>query len=143
LPKTRSTEILLDGQVSDDSIKVCVDSKYLPDGRKSLNKAEHFFLNFVQKLPVISFTGNRFNTLFHNAAGTYYLRDILIQYFTTSKCSLNYTNKIILSALKDENIMAICRALGIICKVITQLYWNEAIPVYMYRKTEAKDVQSI
>jgi hypothetical protein len=41
--------ILLDGQVSDDSIKVCVDSKYLPDGRKSLIKAEHFFLNFVQK----------------------------------------------------------------------------------------------
>jgi hypothetical protein len=49
LPKTRSTEILLDGQVSDDSIKVCVDSTYLPDGRESLNKAEHFSLNFVQK----------------------------------------------------------------------------------------------
>jgi hypothetical protein len=48
-PKTCSTEILLDGQVSDDSIKVCVGSKYLPDGRKFLNKAEHFSLNFVQK----------------------------------------------------------------------------------------------
>ena len=40
---------------------------------------------------------------------------------------MNYTDKIILSALKDENIMAICRALGIICKVITQPYWNEAV----------------
>ena len=49
LPKTHSAEILLDGQVSDDSIKVCVGSKYLPDGRKSLNKVEHFSLNFVQK----------------------------------------------------------------------------------------------
>jgi hypothetical protein len=81
----------------------------------------------INTIPVISFRGNRINTLFHNAAGTYYLRDILIQYFTTSKCSLNYTDKIILSALKDENIMAICRALGIICKVITQPYWNEAV----------------
>ena len=81
----------------------------------------------INTIPVISFRGNRFNTLFHNAAGTYYLRDILIQYLTTSKCPLNYTDKIILSALKDENIMAICRALGIICNVIIQPYWNEAV----------------
>jgi hypothetical protein len=59
----------------------------------------------INIIPVISFRGNRFNTLFHNAAGTYYLRDILIQYFTTSKCPLNYTDKIILSALKDENLL--------------------------------------
>ena len=44
----------------------------------------------INTIPVISFRGNRFNTLFHNAPGTYYLRDILIQYFTASKCSLHY-----------------------------------------------------
>ena len=40
---------------------------------------------------------------------------------------MNCTDKIILSALKDENIMAICRALRIICKVTTKPYWNEAV----------------
>jgi hypothetical protein len=40
----------------------------------------------INTIPVIRFRGNRFNTLVHNAAGTYYLRDSLIQYFTTSKC---------------------------------------------------------
>jgi hypothetical protein len=113
---------LLPGPVS-PSIKVCVDSKYLPDGRKSLNKAEHFSLNFVQK------------RLSNDCVTVSVDVDDNKDYVTRSggetgpgtKCSLNYTDKIILSALKDENIMAICRALGMICKVITQLYWNEAV----------------
>ncbi|CAG2236214.1 unnamed protein product [Mytilus edulis] len=50
-----------------------------------------------------------------------------MDYFKTSKCTLNFTENYIFNTLHDDNILAICRALEIICKVITQPYWKEAV----------------
>lgn len=62
----------------------------------------------------MNFRGNQFNVLFYNAAGTFFLAPFLIEYFETSKSSLNFTQNYILKALKNQQIMAICRSLGLI-----------------------------
>ena len=70
--------------------------------------------------------GNSFNTLFHNGRGTFYLASHLIKYLRDSKHTLNYTQNFILTCLLDSKILSICRALGIICEIITEPYWNVA-----------------
>ncbi|CAG2215596.1 unnamed protein product [Mytilus edulis] len=80
----------------------------------------------IKSIPVMNFRGNRFNVLFFNAAGTFYLASHLVQYFENSKSTLNFTHRYILKALKDDRILAICRALGIISKIITEPYLNRA-----------------
>ncbi|CAC5364539.1 unnamed protein product [Mytilus coruscus] len=65
----------------------------------------------IINIPIVSFRGNRFNTLFFNAAGTFFfLQSHLMDYFKTSKCTLNFTENYIFNALQDDNILAICRA---------------------------------
>ncbi|CAC5398939.1 unnamed protein product [Mytilus coruscus] len=77
-------------------------------------------------VPILNFRGNRFNTFFHNARGTFYLAQYLVTYFKTSKSTLNYTQNFILAALQNNEILCICRALGILCQTITEPYWTIA-----------------
>jgi hypothetical protein len=51
-----------------------------------------------------------------DCAGTFYIAKHLINYFTNSKSTLNYTQNFILTALKNDYVISICRALGIISK---------------------------
>ena len=72
----------------------------------------------------MNYRGNRFNTIVHNAAGTFYIAKHLINYFTNSKSTLNYTQNSILTALKNDYVISICRVLGIISKTVTEPYWR-------------------
>lgn len=80
----------------------------------------------ISTIPIMNFRGNRFNVLFYNAAGTFYLAPYLVQYFENSKSTLNFTQNYILKALKNDKILVILRALGILYKIITQPYMNKA-----------------
>jgi hypothetical protein len=78
----------------------------------------------INNVPIMNYRGNSFNTIVHNAAGTFYIAKHLINYFTNSKSTLNYTQNFILTALKNDYVISICRALGIISKTITAPYWR-------------------
>ena len=68
----------------------------------------------IDNIPIENFRGNRFNTFFYNAAGTYYLANHIIKYFQESKSTLNFTQNFILAALKNDHVLSLCKALGII-----------------------------
>ena len=80
----------------------------------------------IKNIPIENFRGNRFNTFFFNAAGTHYLAEHLVNYLRDCKTTTNYTQNFILQALQNDNILATCKALGIICKIITEPYWKIA-----------------
>jgi hypothetical protein len=40
------------------------------------------------------------------------------------KSTLNYTQNFILTTLKNDYVISICRALGIISKTVTEPYWR-------------------
>ena len=73
----------------------------------------------INNVPIMNYRGNRFNTIVHNAAGTFYISKHLINYFTNSKSTLNCTHNFILTALINDYVTSICWALGIISKTVT------------------------
>jgi hypothetical protein len=56
----------------------------------------------ITDIPIINYHGNRFNTLFYNARGTFYLAKFLILYLESSKISLNYTQNYNFDALRND-----------------------------------------
>ena len=46
----------------------------------------------IHNVPIMNNRGNSFNTIFHNATGTFYIAKHLINYFTNSKSTLNKGN---------------------------------------------------
>ena len=77
----------------------------------------------LNEIPLAPFFGNRFNVLFHNAAGTYFLEEHLKIFFER----YGKENKL-LSAVKYDlevtSFLTACRALGMIDKVITGPLWR-------------------
>ena len=73
----------------------------------------------IDKIPLAPFRGNRFNILFYDAAGIYFLRTHMLHYLTTSHGSLNQLLQAVLSDLQMPQYLAGCRVLGIIDKLIT------------------------
>ena len=75
----------------------------------------------IHKIPLAHFVGNRFNILFYDAAGVYYLR-VLIMKFNETVHGGN-ANRL----LKFCNPMYIagCRALGLIDKMVTGPLWRK------------------
>jgi hypothetical protein len=94
----------------------------------------------VNDVPLASFKGNRFNILFHNSAGVYYLLHDLLSFAEEHKTD----NKLFAAIDSDLNILpfqAGARALGIISKMVTGPMWrflekeghvNELSPVYQH-----------
>ena len=80
----------------------------------------------IQKIPIMNYRGPRFNVLFYNAAGTFCWAKHLIDYIQNSKSTMNFTVTYILKALMNNIILALCRALGIICKIITEPYLDRS-----------------
>jgi hypothetical protein len=81
----------------------------------------------INNVPIMNYRGNRVNTIFHNAAETFYISKHLINYITSSKSTLIYTQHFILAVLKNDYVTSICRALGIISKKVTWPYWRCAV----------------
>ena len=80
----------------------------------------------IFKIPLAQFVGNRFNILFYDAAGVYYLHDYMIK-FIESVHGKN-ANRLLQSVLKDLKTLALiagCRALGLIDKIITGPLWRK------------------
>jgi len=81
----------------------------------------------ISTLPIENIRGNRFNTFFYNAAGTFYLAEHLLTYLKESKLTqLNYTQNFIVECLENKVILSLCQALGMISKIITEPYWAAA-----------------
>ena len=78
----------------------------------------------VTIFPVAKFAGNRFNIIFHNAAGIYYLRKHLIRYLDNLHPSRNMLLQAVLRDLKHPLYLTGCCALGIISKCLTSPLWK-------------------
>ena len=105
----------------------CVSKLFYKDGSGDPLLATTFIKqNFdgFTKLPILNFRGSRFNVLFYNAAGTYILKDKIVEYLGSSKSSLNYIQSFIMENLQNSEVLCILRALGILSKIITEPYWK-------------------
>lgn len=79
----------------------------------------------VSKVPLASFVGNRFNILFYDAAGVYFLKEHMIQYLSEFHGpQLNRLLQAVLHDLKTPHLIAGCHALGILDKVVTGPFWR-------------------
>lgn len=79
----------------------------------------------ISKIPLASFVGNRFNILFYDAAGVFYLREHMSDYLRKAHGSrLNQLLQAVLSDLETDHLVTGCRALGIIDKLITGPFWR-------------------
>ena len=78
----------------------------------------------VSVFPVAKFQGNRFNIVFYNAAGIYYIRNHLTRYLKEIHHTQNRLLKAVLHDLSNSYLTLGCRALGIIGKCITSPLWR-------------------
>ena len=77
----------------------------------------------MAELPLFPFLGNRFNILFLNGAGTFYLYEKLVDFFK----KINLDNKLLSSVHWDLGVIAYrvgCRALGLIEKLVSGPLWK-------------------
>lgn len=78
----------------------------------------------VKIFPISKFVGNRFNIVFYNTGGLYYLRNHFIRYLQ----EVHHTkNKLLQCVLNDLNSIVYqqgCRALGIVNKCVTGPFWR-------------------
>ena len=81
-------------------------------------------LKKVYELPLAAFRGNRFNILFYDAAGVYFLHEYMLEYLSKVHGPLNCLLQAVLRDLKLPSYMAACKALGIIDKIITGPFWR-------------------
>ncbi len=74
----------------------------------------------IGKIPLAAFVGNRFNILFYDAAGVYFLNEHMLNYLTQSHGNtLNRLLQSVLNDLQASHLLVGCRASGIIDKLIT------------------------
>jgi E1A/CREB-binding protein len=80
----------------------------------------------IYRIPLAAFIGNRFNILFYDAAGVYYLKDHMIEYIeSTHGQQANRLLQAVLDDLKQSVYISGCRALGLIDKAVTGPLWRK------------------
>ena len=80
----------------------------------------------IAQLPLAHFVGNRFNILFYDAAGVYYLRNHMQKFIeSVHGMEANRLLQAVLNDLKSPLYIAGCRALGLIDKVVTGPLWRK------------------
>ena len=77
----------------------------------------------VDYLPLATFCGNRFNIVFHDAAGVFFLRDHLASFFEEYGAE-NSLLKAVAADLAEPVYLAGCKALGLINKLLTGPLWH-------------------
>ncbi|XP_053395826.1 uncharacterized protein LOC128555979 [Mercenaria mercenaria] len=123
LEKEHRDKYKLDNNISTVNTIRCVSKLFYKDGSGDpLLTANYLKSVGIKSIPILNFRGNRFNTLFHNAAGTFFIKKQILNYLCESKTSLNFTQNIIVNGLKNEFIVAVIHALGIIFKLVTDPY---------------------
>ena len=78
----------------------------------------------IYEMPLAAFQGNRFNILFYDAAGVYFLHEYMLQYLFEIHGTLNHLLQAVLSDLKVPSYIAACNALGVIDKIVTGPFWR-------------------
>ena len=82
----------------------------------------------VHKIPLAQFPrGNRFNILFYDAAGVFYLKSHMENYLKFYHGPLNRLLQAVLSDLSVPKYNAGCKALGIIDKIVTGPLWRHLV----------------
>ena len=80
----------------------------------------------IHKIPLAQFVGNRFNILFYDAAGVYYLQSHMVKFIESAHGGQeNRLLQAVLADLRDPVCIAGCRALGLIDKVVTGPLWRK------------------
>ena len=74
-------------------------------------------------MPLAPFKGNRFNILFLNEAGVFYLTNDLKEFFNDIKED-NMLIKAVYHDLQVPHYLAACRALGLIDRFVTKPLWT-------------------
>ncbi len=81
--------------------------------------------NGIARLPLASFIGNRFNILFYDAAGVFFLKSHMTEYLLKYHgANLNLLLQAVLKDLKSPLHIAGCKALGIIDKLVSGPFWR-------------------
>ena len=80
----------------------------------------------ISKIPLAQFIGNRFNVIFYDAAGVFYLRSYMQKFIeSVHGKEANRLLKAVLHDLKNPLYIAACRALGLLDKIITGPLWRK------------------
>ena len=80
----------------------------------------------IHQIPLAQFVGNRFNILFYDAAGVYYLQSHMVKFIESAHgVQANRLLQAVLADLGDPVCIAGCRALGLIDKVVTGPLWRK------------------
>ena len=77
----------------------------------------------IQKVPLAPFKGNRFNIVFHNGAGVYFLHEQLKEFLDGVKDD-NMLMKAVHADINVNQYVASARALGLINKLVTTPLWS-------------------
>lgn len=80
----------------------------------------------LHELPLARFVGNRFNIIFYDAAGVYFLRNHMIKFIEiVHGTNANLLLQAVLKDLNNSILIASCQALGIIDKIVTGPLWRQ------------------
>jgi len=85
---------------------------------QALQFASYLKQQGIQKLPLSHFKGNRFNTIFHDGAGMFYLHRYTVDFLSTVQTP-NHLVQAVLADAKEEMNLVGCKALGLMNKLIT------------------------
>ena len=77
----------------------------------------------MQRLPIVQFRGSRFNILFQNAGGVFFLKEKMVSFLDQHGAD-NRLTKAVAADLKVPELLAGCKALGLICRLVTQPLWS-------------------
>ena len=80
----------------------------------------------MSSIPLAAFRGNRFNIIFYDAAGVFFLRTQIEKYLLEHHSGpLNRLLQSILRDIRVPKYVAACKALSIIDKLVSGLFWRK------------------
>lgn len=95
------------------------DAKTSVHGRFMVEVGDYLKTSGLRSLPITPYRGNRFNILFHNASCIFWLHPQMIEFLEKDGGA-----SWVLHDLKVPFFMSGCKALGLICKLITTPLWH-------------------
>ena len=84
---------------------------------------EFLHRHHLHSLPIIPSRGSRFNILFDNAARTFFLREQMLQFLQQFGAE-NRLIKAVLCDIQVPELLASCKALGLVERLVTQPLWS-------------------
>lgn len=80
----------------------------------------------LHELPLARLIGNRFNIIFHDAAGIYFLHNHMIRFIESVRGNnANLLLQAVSRDLKNPLLIAGCRALGLVDKIVSGPLWRQ------------------